>query len=92
MLIKTHCLSKIDCSERRQALSHRRDVVAAKNPGLCSSPGTALMAVLTRDVTQPFISNSNYFLRLPMKEGSVSQQALRDVCFEPQFKIASWLG
>lgn len=74
------------------ALSHHRDALAAKNPGPHSSPGVTLMVVLTRAVTQPLILNSNYFLKLPMKEVSVSQQAPRDVCLESKFKIASGLG
>lgn len=58
------------------ALSHHRDVVAAKNPWPYLSPGVTLMVVLTRAVTQLFISNSNYFLKLPLKEVSVSQQEM----------------
>lgn len=74
------------------ALSHHGDVLAAKNPRPHSSPGVTLMVVLTRAVTQLFISNSNYFLKLRMKEVSVSQQAARDVCLESKLKIASGLG
>lgn len=69
-------------------LSHHCDVVAAENPGPYSSPGVTLMVVLTRAVTQLFLSNYNYFFNLPTKEVSVSLQALRDVRFESKFKVA----
>lgn len=50
------------------------------------------MVVLTRAVTQLFLSNYNYFFNLPTKEVSVSLQALRDVRFESKFKVTAGFG
>lgn len=56
-------------------LSHHCDIVAAKNSGLYSSPGL-LYCALARAVTQPFISSSDNFFKLLLKDISVSQQVL----------------